>query len=226
MTLKPIETEFSERLLKQNKIDESRFDLTIEAPAITILPPKIIWAQLQFEHGPEQEVAKVEIPGWHYDCFKDFPSAESKYPGIQNKFIGTPKSMFQFLQNAESQALIDFSPLGTVALSKSPLPTEVKNELAERTLPLWLHYALSPELWGEQGKWTRFHSRLHTLLKGKDLLSGEDYPGYYPLHKTAKKLESFGFFGSDLEKAYVLVLPWSFPLTALEKLEKCIQQEF
>lgn len=226
MTLKPIETEFSERLLKQNKIDESRFDLTIEAPAITILPPKVIWAQLQFEHSPEQEVAKVEIPGWHYECFKDSRSAESKYPNIQNKFIGTPTSMFQFLKDARTEAMIDFSPLGTVVLSKSPLQTEFKNELQERTLPLWLHYALSPELWGEQGKWTRFHSRLHTLLKGKGLLSGEDYPGHYPLQKTAKKLESFGFYGSDLEKAYVLVLPWSFPLTALEKLEKCIQQEF
>lgn len=226
MTLKPIETEFSERLLKQNKIDESQFDLSLKAPLITILPPKIIWAQLQFERNPEQEVAKVEIPGWHYQCFSDFQTAEKNFSAIQNKFQGTPANMFQFLKSQASEALIDFAPLGAALISKSPLTIEVKNELHERTLPLWLHYALSPELWGEQGKWTRFHSRLHNLLKGKGLLSEEDFPGHYPLQKSAKKLESFGFHGSDLEKAYLLVLPWSFSLTALEKLEKCIQQEF
>lgn len=226
MTLKPIETEFSERLLAQNKLDESRFDLGQSAPIVNLVPPKIIWAQLQFEHDPSREVARVEIPGWHYDCFKNLSSAELKYPDIHTKLRGTPGNVYSFLQNGTTQGIIDFSPLGVAVISKEPLEIEATKELHQHTLPLWLHYALSPELWGPQGKWTRFHSRLHALLQGKGLLSGTDHPGYYPLNRSAKKLESFGFFGTDLEKSYVLVLPWSFPLTALEKLEKHIQQEF
>ena len=226
MTLKPIETEFSERLLRQNKMDESRLDLSEKAPLVTIVPPKVIWAQLQFEHDPSREVSRLEIPGWFYDCFKDLKSAELKYPQIHTKLTGTPTNVYKFLQSEAAQGIIDFSPLGVAVVSKEALNIETTQELHQHTMPYWLHYALSPELWGPQGKWTRFHSRLHTLLQGKGLLAGTDFPGFYPLPKQAKKLESFGFFGSDLENSYLLVLPWSFPLTALEKLETTIQQEF
>ena len=221
MTLKPIENEFSEILKEQLQNPETHFNLSLSGPVIDRLHPKMIWKQLELKRNPEQEALAIEIPGWFVDYFENSQEALSKYPAL--KIIeGRPWEVYRFLKGQEDKILFSFSPIGFCVLSRTPLESNPTHHL----LPIWLSYALSPELWGTQGKWTRFHARLHELLKEKDLLNEGDYPGYYPLKKDAKKLEAFGFTGSDLDKSYVLGLPWSFPLTALEKLEQVIRQEF
>lgn len=225
MTLKAIESRFAEILQEQMK-SESETDLTLEGPVISKLPPKVIWAKLQYGENLQQSSEALQIPGFFYEAFQDLVSASGKYPEINMRFRGQPWAIAKFLSSSESRALIDFEDLGSVLLSKSQLDYRPGSQLHELLIPLWLNYALSPELWGPQGKWTRFHERLTNLFNQHNLLDGKASLGYYPLQSKAEKLANFGFQGTRLEKSYLLVTPWSFSLTELNKLEAIVQQEF
>lgn len=225
MTLRIIENEFSEELLKQN-VEESELDLSIDGPFYSKLPPKLVWAKLQHKHDPSLIPEDVAIPGFYYDCFKNMAEAKKKYPTVSLEFVGRPWTISEFRQSNEISALVDFSSLGTVLLSKAELHGQKTHDLWWHTLPVWLSYALSPELWGTQGKWTRFHDRLKALLTEKDLLEGPSSPGYYTLKGKASILKDKGFKGTQLDKSYLIVLPWTFSLTSLERLEDIIRQEF
>lgn len=225
MTLRTIESEFSEELLAQSKA-HSPLDLTIEGPVMDQLHPKVIWAKLLLKYQPDSEPAKIEIPGWNYACFADSADAEKSFPQIQMKFVGKPWSIHQFLETNQEAAIIEFPPLGTVVLSKSELAHQKGKEIHDHLLPHWLSYALSPELWGAQGKWPRLHARLQKLLEDHKLLKTQSKIGYYQLVDKASLLQDKGFVGTSLEKSYVLVLPWTFSLSDMEKLEEIIQQEF
>jgi hypothetical protein len=225
MTLRTIESQFSDILLKQ-EIDAFPVNLTMNGPISHLTHPKVLWATLQFQNNPQQEPPGLSIIGWNYDCFKNPSEAIKKYPHISFHFTGRPWNIHQFLVSGQSEAIIDFEELGTVVISREILLPENKNEVYQHILPHWLNYALSPELWGANGKWPRFHERISKLLKSKNLLGGQDYPGYYPLKMSAIKIESLGFIGSELDNTYVLVLPWSFSLTTLKKLEEVLEREF
>jgi hypothetical protein len=225
MTLRTIESQFSETLLKQES-EAFPVNLTMDGPISHLIHPKVLWATLQFQNNPQQETPSLSITGWYYDCFKNSSAAREKYPHIALQFTGRPWNIYQFQVEGHSEAIIDFQDLGAVVISRESLNSENKNELFAHVLPHWLNYALSPELWDINGKWPRFHERILKLLKTKDLIEEHEYPGYYPLKASAKKLESFGFIGSQLDKTYVLVLPWSFSLTTLKKLEEVLDREF
>ncbi len=225
MTLRTIEGQFSEILLKEES-EAFPVNLTMDGPISHLIHPKVLWATLEFQNNPQQEAPSLTITGWNYDCFKNQAEATEKYPHIALQFTGRPWNIYQFLVGGQSEAIIDFQDLGAVVISRDTLNPENKNELFAHVLPHWLNYALSPELWDGNGKWPRFHERLSKLLKSKNLLEGQEYPGYYPLKTSAKRIESFGFIGSQLDKSYVLVLPWSFSLTTLKKLEEVLDLEF
>ena len=226
MTLKPIENEFSERLQEASSKETFPLKLTLDAPVIDLFHPKVLWATLQLERLPETEAPKIIIPNWNYACFASVDEASKKYPEIETVLLGKPYELSLFLKSKIVPTIIDFSPLGAVVLSKETLDHSSTAGLHAHTLPHWLSYALSPELWGEQGKWTRFHLRLHDLFTKANLLNGDDFPGYYPLKEEAQKLGQHGFIGTNFENSYLLVLPWSFPLSALQKLEEVVRQEF
>lgn len=226
MTLKPIENEFSERLQSALKEEKFPLDLTLHAPPIDLVHPKVLWATLLAERDPELEYKSIIIPGWNYACFASVDECSKYYPEIETILLGKPFELYQFMNSPQATAIFDFSPLGAVVLSKDSLTHASTPGLHAHTLPEWLSYALSPELWGEQGKWTRFHSRLHHLFSETNLLKGDDFPGYYPLKEEAQKLVEHGLIGTKFENSYLLVLPWSFPLSALQKLEEVVRQEF
>jgi hypothetical protein len=225
MTLRTIENEFSDELLKQTS-EESKLDLTLEGPLLSKLPPKIIWARLQHKYDPTLTPQDMTISGYHFDCFKNVSEAKNKYPEVSLEFVGKPWLVGQFRESTEDKAIIDFASLGAVLLSKSEIQSNKTNDLWWHELPLWLSYALSPELWGPQGKWTRFHDRLINIFTEKSLLDVPSSPGYYTLKGEASILKEQGFSGTRLDKSYVIVLPWTFSLTSLERLEKVIRQEF
>ncbi len=225
MTLRTIETEFSEQLLAQKR-DLTSIDLTIEGPVMDELHPKVIWAKLLMKYQPDSEPAKIEIPGWNYACFADTHAAEESYPQIKMKFVGKPWSMHQFFETNQTEAIIDFPPLGTVVLSRNEISKESGTDVHHHILPQWLNYALSPELWGPQGKWVRIHAKLQKLFEEHKLLKSQSKVGYYQLVDRASLLESKGFVGTSLEKSYLLVLPWTFSHSHMDKLEEIIQQEF
>lgn len=225
MTLRTIESEFSEYLLKELK-EEFPLDLTLEGPLLTKTHPKVLMARLLHSHNPEQETETNFLHGWFFECFENIEVALKKYPSIKLKFTGHPWAVHKFLQSGVNEAIIDFKEMGTVVLSRNELEKGKRNKLHDHILTAWLSYALSPELWGPVGKWTRFHSKLHELFTDHDLLCGEDTVGYYPLKSKASILEEKGYKGTYLDKMYLLVLPWTFPLTSLNKLEEIIKQEF
>ncbi len=225
MTLRTIESQFSEALLKLGHGPNSQ-DLSLNGPISPLTHPKVLWAQLQFQNNPQQEAPRFSIPDWNYECFKDLAAAKNKYPQISLHLVGKPWMIDRFLSEKKTEAIIDFNELGAVVISKDPLELEAKNELCDHVLPQMLNYALSPELWGTNGKWPRFHTRLKKILLEKNLLQGQEYCGYYPLNIVAKKIENSGFLGSEVDNTYLLVLPWSFSLSALEKLEEVIEREF
>jgi hypothetical protein len=225
MTPRTIEIEFAKQLAQQQE-DQYPLDLSLEGPVMHQLHPRLIWAKLQFNQNSDSVHTKVPLDGWNYACFTSIEEASSKYPEISLIFEGRPWSFKRFIDQNHSEAIIDFPPLGTVVLSRNNLSAGVVNNLAECLLPIWLTYALSPELWGPQGKWIRFHHRILKLLEQKALLNGESFLGYYQLNERAEHLEKFGFIGTRLEKSYILVLPWTFSLSALNKLEETLRQEF
>lgn len=221
MTLRTIENEFADELLKQVQ-KETTFDLTLDGALWNQLHPKVILARLKFEN---QMPEPVTIPGFNYECFENFAEAKLAYPDIELEFEGRPWTIKKFLDDGHQEAIIYFKELGTIVLSKNELPSRALPKIYWHTLPLWVNYALSPELWGPQGKWTRFHERLEKIFKEKNLLI-QSSTGYYSLKSQASKLRDYGFHGTEVDKTYVLVLPWTFPLTGLEKLEEVLRQEF
>lgn len=226
MTLRAIEMEFSEILTGQLK-ELSPLNLELHGPLMAQIHPQIIWGRLQFEHNPDQELPQVQIPGWHYMCFGDISEAVSKYQDIQHKLVGRPWTVHQFLSDGHEAAIIDFLEYGAVVVSKTSLKAAQSNPGVHHfTLPHWLSYVLGHELWGPFGKWTRFHQRIEALLNKHQLLEGSSTVGYYPLKPKAEKIATLGLHGTSIDKAYLLVLPWSFSLSALNKLEEIIQQEF
>lgn len=225
MTLKAIESEFAELLEGQMK-ENLPLDLSLEAPLMNKLHPKLIWATLVYKHNPQQEPPDIEIPGFDYECFENLSRAAEKYPGVDLKFPGRPWTIHKYLTGTEDKALIDFAELGAVLLSRNEQNTKRGRNLHDHLLPVWLSYALSPELWGPVGKWPRFHDRIIQIFKQYNILDEKASLGYYPLNARAEKLEALGFPGTRLEKGYLIVLPWTFSLYDLEKLETVIRQEF
>jgi hypothetical protein len=225
MTLRSIEREFSAQLQK-HLAETAPIDLTLDGPLVSRPHPKVLWAKLTLESNPEQEPPAVTIPGWSYRCFLDPGAAQAAYPEVALTFEGRPWAMWKFIQGGYGEAIVDFKELGAVYLSRGERSLPVGRELPDHLLPHWLGYALSPELWGPVGKWTRFHRRLHDLFQRRGLLRGDDFPGYYPLEASAEILERAGLVGTKLDKTYVLVLPWTFSSTTLEKLEEVISQEY
>jgi hypothetical protein len=225
MTLRTIENQFTEELLAQMK-DDFPLELTLSGPIMKEWHPKVLWTKLQYQNNPEREPDEVQLSGFSYHCFKNFTSAGTYYPDINFKFIGKPWALKKFLEGEEQRAIIDFDPFGAVMLSRQNEHFPRGKELHDSLLPIWLNYALSSEIWGPQGKWQRFHDRLMKTFNAYNLLDTGPTLGYYPLKSIAEKLETKGFLGTRLEKSYLLVLPWTFSLTALNKLEDVIRQEF
>jgi hypothetical protein len=226
MTLLTIERIFS-NLIQNDTQNSNHIDLSVDGPLYNKAHPKIIWAKLLFEHHHQNiEFPKKLIPDWNYECFSDLISAQKKYPSIHYKIIGRPWAIFQFLSDHVNEVIIDFQNLGTIVLSKKELSVEIKEEIWDYVLPPWIEYTISPELWGPFGKWTRFHSKLHSLFTELNLLSGTDKIGYYPLKAKTSKLESLGFKGTIMGSDYILVLPWCFSLSALNNLEQVLRKEF
>ena len=220
-----IESDFSKHLQKQIQ-GCYPLDLRVEGPLLGPTHPKIVWAKLSLEANPEQELPTISVPGWSYQCFDTLGAAQISHPAVKLCFEGRPWTVAKFIHSTHTEALVDFKELGTVYLFRGIRSFPVECGQQQYLLSLWLSYALSTELWGPMGKWTRFHDRLHALLHRRNLIAGEDAPGYYPLKQGSAILEGAGFLGTRLDKTYLLVLPWTFPLTALQRLEEVISQEF
>ncbi len=226
MTPRSIETDFS-TLLNEHVGGAGPVDLTLHGPLLSgPVHPKVLWATLSLAANPGQEIAIPALPGWSYQSFDQLSTAQISHSAVALVIEGRPWKVAQFISGPHTEAILDFHELGAVYLVKGTRSLPVETGHKQTLLSIWLTYALSAELWGTQGKWTRFHERLHALFHDRDLLMGEDSPGHYPLKPCVQSIEKAGFQGTKLDKTYLLVLPWSFSLSALQRLEEIISEEF
>ena len=225
MTLTPIESEFSS-ILSSELREEYPVDLKSDGPLMNPIHPRLIWAQLLHKYQVEQAELPL-VSGWSYRSFASFTEASKHFPDVSLKFIAKPWSIHAFMQGSSLNALIDFKEWGAVALSKSDeFKSESGNELHHYAIPVWLSYALSPELWGPQGKWIRFDRDMTMILNGKGLLRPGSTVGRYHLDQRAASLSHLGFTGTAGDDSYILEFPWSLSLSSLKKLIQTIEQEF
>ncbi len=220
-----LERVYSDLLTLQLKSQPSTHNLRSDGALFDVFHPKVLRAILSFMEAPNLGSTLKTSHGWHLTCFAHREEAlalKHEAPLVS----GYPWQVGQVLNSQYESVFIDFPPLGTVLLSKGPSDLGTTEGLHQHVIPVWVDYALSPELWGEQGKWPRFHRRLRDLFQKSQLLQGKDCPGHYPLDIKAQKLSLFGYEGTSTENGYSLTLPWSFSLSALEGLEAIIQQEF
>jgi len=216
---------FSEELLSQLKKNNLSYQLSGQGPLFEVLHPALLKCRYSFEHSPQELIFRSSSSGRHLQAYKNQHEAEEKIKGIKS-YGGFPWQISHFIQDNPSQALIHFGELGSLYLSRNPQQlTTGPTQLHHHILPIWLDYALSPELWGPEGKWIRFHARLHTLFEKYGLLIEQDFPGFYPLSKEAEWLSEHGFQGRLTQTTYDLILTWDFPLSALIKLEKVLARE-
>lgn len=200
----------AEILLNQTKVKSGMMKLQDSAPVLPFLPPFLL---KEIPEGVSRET------DYHYEAYPERESLMRKFPLAKIK-RGHPREIHSFLSGS-SEVFLDFDQLGCVYLSAHPSGEARPVDAMGR----WLDYALSPELWGPEGKWTRFHERLHKLFEKHNLLEGASSPGYYPLKPDARSWEIFPFQGDLQNGVYALVLPWTFSLTDLGKLEALVNGE-
>lgn len=212
---------FSEELLSQLKSPSHSYDLTGEGPLFKLTHPALIKCKYYHAHSPAQLVWKEQVADWYFIVYGGKSQALAAHPGCRS-FNVFPFEIHQFLAEQPAEALLHFQHLGSAFLTKKPVPELEQRELHHYLLPLWLDYALSPELWGSAGKWTRFHERLHTLFTKYGLLIDQDSPGFYRLKKETLWLKKHGFEGRMSPHDYQLIFPWDFPLSGVIELEKVL----
>lgn len=211
---------FSEELLSQFKKTKSSYLLNGQGPISELLHPALIKCDYLYKHSPNELVLRSSSSGRNLMAFKNQQEAEKRLKGMRS-YGGFPWEISHFIQDNPPEALIHFGQLGSVHVSNADIATDYPENLGPHlfTLPIWLDYALSTELWGPVGKWPMFHARLHTLFENYGLLINQDFPGFYPLKKDAQWLLQHGFLGRLTETSFDLILTWDFPLSGLVKLE-------
>lgn len=209
----------SDLIIEQMAASHDPLDLRADAPVLGTLHPKMIRAQVELSHNPEREPQPLR---GFYAFYANISEAKQAHPKL-SAYRALP---WTFSTHRTRSAIFDLAPHGAFVLSTEALADHGSAGPHQHTLPPFLEYALSAELWGTQGKWTRFHERLHTLFDKYKLLNAPDLPGRYPLKEVAQKLERRGIKGTLDGGSFVLTMPWTFPLTALNKLEAVVQEEF
>jgi len=199
----------SQILLSQVNQKNDVLNLTEKAPVLSFLPPFLL-----------QDLPYIQKDAqYSFQSFENTEGLLKSFPGVELR-RGHPKEIFRFLTGNED-VFLDFEQLGVVRLSRSHsnvVPTDLK-------MSRWLDYALSPELWGPEGKWVRFHERLHKLFEKHNLLERSSVPGYYPLKSSARLWEKYPLKGDLSDQTFALVLSWTFSLTDLRKLETFFNEE-
>lgn len=205
--------------------DESYYNnLSNEAPILRPLLPSMIKNLCHFMVDPHFSIDQAKGP-YFFKHFDSLTSAQNFAPDLEVKTM-LPYEVFNFINSQENKIIFDSKELGATIASNSAFPLEKLVGPVSLTLEPFFCYAFSNDLWNTQGKWPRFHARLITLLNNKSLFVNSLGPGHYELSQEGQKLENFGIKGLIKGNSYQLILPWSYPLKALNELEKIVSQEF
>ncbi len=194
-----------------NQVNQKNGDLVLteKAPVLSFLPPFLL-----------QEVPFVaKETQYSFQSFNGSDELLKAFPGADLR-RGHPKEIHRFL-TGNQDVFLNFDQLGVIRLSR----TENNDVPSDVQMSRWLNYALSPELWGPDGKWPRFHEQLHKLFEKHNLLERSSVPGYYPLKINARPWEKYALKGDRSDNTFALVLSWTFSLNDLRRLEAIINEE-
>jgi hypothetical protein len=215
-------TGYSQKLLDQVDKTNHFVDLTGQGALFSVTHPALIKTDWLYQNYPHELILKEQVSGWYFKCYQSLDAALASHPN-NIPYSGFPFGVFQFLNAPINFALLDFKHLGVIFLSKNPFSSSSSSPaLLHHQLSQWLNYALSPQLWGPSGKWTRFHQRLVTLFTNYGLLLQEDFPGFYSLSLKGQWLQKYGFRGKISDHSFDLIFPWDFSLTQLNDLESVL----
>lgn len=215
---------FSHFILSESQKSADFLHFYPKCPLLRPLLPTMIKNLCHFMLDPHFTIQQVAGP--YYFChYHHLAHARLTHPDLAVKKT-LPHEVYQFIHSTQDKVIFDSGPLGASLVSRSPLPLQQLSGSTALTLEPFLNYAFSNDLWNAQGKWPRFHDRLLTLLKNKSILSNSLGPGHYQLNVPVKKLEDLGMRGLVQDESLQIILSWSYPLTALNELEKMISQEF
>lgn len=224
MTPRTIESLLMDELLKDSQGFVENFVLTDERSVVDLLPPLVLRAKLAFQEDSSTPLSKNLHPEFYFNFFSTKNEFKSIHPHLP-LYPGHPHRVAEFLFTEMEEVALDFgfgvAHISRKELSNADLPVYLHHHL----LRTWLNYALSPELWGPEGKWPRFHQRLMTLCEKENILNGESKIGLYPLKKKAREWKNIQLEGNLEGETLILTLPWTFSLKALETLENFIGEE-
>jgi hypothetical protein len=201
----------SDSLFKQSELGPN-LDLRLDSEVFKIEHPTLIKTKVFWNLAPD----KLNFHPSDKYFFDLSPRADVE--------SGKPFLIHRFLSKKED---VQFNlPWSGVHLTAKPLLKPSTPGLNHYLTQNWLNYALSPELWGVNGKWSRFDHELCELFQKYKLLEERPEIGFYRLNSKVKLIEKYGFRGDDLGNNYQIILPWDFSLSSLNKLKEIIIQEF
>lgn len=222
MTLR-VDKEFSDQLRGMLSPKDAQYDLRSRSKLFEFDHPLVLKAKIAHNLNPEQEYNVYPSFGdWNIFSFPNLSCLPENITVVRAQ----PHHVFEIKTNKPHETLLDFQDNGCVILTMDKKLIPTTQGIHQLVVPLLLNYTFSSDLWGDQGKWSRFHHRLIGIFEKYELLSSPSSPGFYPLKPTANRLKQWGFLGDEMGDTYLLTLPWTFPLTGLEYLEKIIAQEF
>jgi hypothetical protein len=210
---------FSELIINQAHTQIEKFNFQASGPLLHFLHPKQVRDMLTYI-ASHPEGPSTPSPWALYDSPEqaqlDFPHYEI--------LRATPANIFFHVTSLKHSCIYDFESMGCVVFEvKETTPSDLTRVL----LSPFLDYALSNDLWGPEGKWTRFHERLHTHFTKYHLLKGSSRPGFYELNPAFEsKLLDLKIKGTLSQGYLTMTLPWTLGLKELEALENLLQQEF
>lgn len=214
---------YSSFIFNESCHQEQFKDLGPDQPILRPLLPSMVKNICQFMMDPHFTLDQV-ADTFYFNHFDHLSVATKLWPNLTIKKT-LPYEVYQFINSAEDKVIFDSQNLGATLVSKSEITLGKLSGSCAVSLEPFMQYAFSNDLWNAQGKWPRFHARLLTLFNNKSLLIHSHGPGHYQLKKSAKKLENAGICGDVQDNSFTLILPWSYPLRALNELEKIISQE-
>ncbi len=219
---KTINQLMSDMLLISMSKSRDNLNLSGEGDLFSVLPPKVIKNLLGLAMDAALPIPEISLKDRSCITYSNVFEALHFHPSL-NIVKSTP---FDVSQSHGKNCIIDFGIWGSAVISNSSLNMKSSMGLHQYFLPYFIEYIFSPELWAINGKWPTFHSRLTILFQDHSLLDSSPGPGFYKLNLQARKLESLGVQGHVTETTFDLIMPWTFSLTELKKLEQIITQEF
>jgi hypothetical protein len=211
-------------LIDQLNVTEP-FDLSGNKGLLKFPLPKILWSH-EMSHPRDLPSSVQNVHDFTFKAYSSVLTAQKFNPHIKNVLVAWPHHIHQLILNSGKEVILDLGELGAAVLGDSLDKNEGEPGIHHIHIFECLNYLFSPEIWGNDRKWPRFHSEFLDLLTSRQLLIRSDGPGHYETNPALKIIENYGVKGLSENNCYKIQMPWTFSLTSFNKLKSLIVREF